>query len=62
MGSCLGVGHLEREVILSEKIAAADEKSRGVLNDPATNCSVTERLGPSVCEQKGRRVYNVVAW
>ena len=25
-------------------------------------CSVTERLGPSVCEQKGRRLYNVVAW
>ena len=23
-------------------------------------CSVTERLRPSVCEQKGRRVYNVV--
>jgi hypothetical protein len=25
-------------------------------------CSVTERLGNSVCEQKGRRIYNVVAW
>lgn len=40
------VGHLEREVILSEKemIAAADGKSRGVLNDQNPGAQGDHRL------------------